>query len=304
MEGSLHHRFSLVVATLGRVEEIERLLISLAAQQRRDIEVLFVDQNGDERLTPLLARFSDDLDIVHIRSPEKGVCRARNRGARQARGTWLMFPDDDCWYPADFFRSLDALMAAAPADIYSGRPTDMEGRTIMGRFASEAVTLTRDTVWDTLMEWIVVVRRRVFEAVGGFDVALGPGSGTIWGAHEIQDMVLKCLETGATGRYFPTLNAHHPEDHGDRRTFDNAQKMYRYGAGLGYVLRRHSFPMRRFLPELVRPLAGMILYGAQRDWAMARRSRHLFLGRLQGWRTAPRRQTNRPPVLETGRPPV
>ncbi|KQS64737.1 hypothetical protein ASG39_12520 [Rhizobium sp. Leaf371] len=293
MEGPLQHRFSLVVATLGRVEEIERLLVSLVAQQRRDLEVLFVDQNGDERLAPLLARFSSDIDIVHIRSTETGVCRARNRGATAARGAWLMFPDDDCWYPIDFFRSLDTLIASVPADIYSGRPTDEDGRTIMGRFAGDSVTLTRDTVWDTLMEWIVVVRRPVFERAGGFDMALGPGSGTIWGAHEIQDMVLKCLETGATGRYFPTLNAHHPEDHGDRRTLDHAQKMYRYGAGLGYVLRRHGYAMRRVLPELLRPLAGIVVHGLKRDWAMARRSRHLFLGRLQGWRTAPPRKAER-----------
>lgn len=289
MEGPLQHRFSLVVATLGRVQEIERLLTSLVAQQRRDIEVLFVDQNGDDRLVPLLARFSGQIDIVHIRSAEKGVCRARNRGAAEARGSWLMFPDDDCWYPDAFFRTLDALMAAKPADIYSGRPTAPDGRTIMGSFAAEPTMLTRDTVWNTLMEWIVVVRRPVFEAAGGFDVALGPGSGTIWGAHEIQDMVLACLETGATGWYSPTLTAHHPEDHGDRRTRENAQKMYRYGAGLGYVLRRHRFSMRRCLPEILRPLAGMVVYGLKGDGAMARRSRHLLLGRLQGWRTAPAR---------------
>ncbi|SES31514.1 glycosyltransferase family A protein [Rhizobium sp. NFR03] len=298
MEEPLQHRFSLVVATLGRVEEIERLLVSLVAQQRRDLEVLFVDQNGDDRLVPLLARFSAEIDIVHIRSSEKGVCRARNRGAAQARGAWLMFPDDDCWYPDAFFQTLEALMASEPADIYSGRPTATDGRTIMGDFATEPTALTRDTVWDTLMEWIVIVRRPVYEVAGGFDAALGPGSGTIWGAHEVQDMILNCLETGATGQYFPALTAHHPEDHGDRRTHEHAQKMYRYGAGLGYVLRRHGFPMRRFLPEIIRPLVGIFVYGLKADWAMARRSRQLLLGRLQGWRTAPARHTARRSDLE------
>lgn len=294
MEEPVQHRFSLVVATLGRVDEIERLLLSLVAQQRRDLDILFVDQNGDDRLVPLLGRFSAELDIIHIRSAEKGVCRARNRGAAQARGAWLMFPDDDCWYPRDFFQTLEALMASVPADIYSGRPTDTDGRTIMGSFAGEPTALTRETVWNTLIEWIVVVRRPVFEAAGGFDTALGPGSGTIWGAHEIQDLVLKCLEAGATGQYVPTLVAHHPEDHSDRRTAENAQKMYQYGAGLGYVLRRHGFSMRRFLPELLRPLAGVVVYGLKGDRAMARRSRSLFLGRLRGWRSAPARTDVRP----------
>jgi glycosyltransferase involved in cell wall biosynthesis len=289
VEGQPPHRFSLVVATLGRVAEIERLLTSLAAQGRGDLEVILVDQNGDDRLVALVSRFSTGLDIVHIRTAQKGVCRARNRGAAQARGDWLMFPDDDCWYPDNFFSDLDRIMAETPGDIYSGRPTDPSGRTIMGAFAAEPVALGRATVWNTLMEWLVVVRRPVFDTAGGFDEALGPGSGTIWGAHEIQDLVLKCLEVGATGRYCPALNAHHPEDHGDRRTRENADKMYRYGAGLGYVLRRHGFPLTHFVPELLRPLAGIAVHGVRGDWGMAYRSRQLLLGRLKGWRTAPLR---------------
>ena len=43
-------RFSLVIATRGRVAEVAEVLASIAAQQRQDVEVIVVDQNEDERL--------------------------------------------------------------------------------------------------------------------------------------------------------------------------------------------------------------------------------------------------------------
>jgi len=49
-------RASLVMATLGRTVEIDRCVDSLAAQTRRDFELIVVDQNPDDRLVPVVAR--------------------------------------------------------------------------------------------------------------------------------------------------------------------------------------------------------------------------------------------------------
>ena len=51
-------RFSLIVATFGRTEEMRNLLLSLASQTEPDFEVVVVDQNSDERLVPILAAFA------------------------------------------------------------------------------------------------------------------------------------------------------------------------------------------------------------------------------------------------------
>jgi glycosyltransferase involved in cell wall biosynthesis len=50
-------RFSILVATINRTEENFRLLESIAAQQYNDIEVIFADQNNDDRLNPILAQY-------------------------------------------------------------------------------------------------------------------------------------------------------------------------------------------------------------------------------------------------------
>src|SRR5690606_24861259 len=99
-----------------------------------------------------------------VRTPLQGVCRARNLGAGQASGDWLMFPDDDCWYPRDFLATLGRIMEGVDADFYSGRATDLKGRNIMGTFADAPTPITGANIWVTLIEWMVLIRRSSFVA--------------------------------------------------------------------------------------------------------------------------------------------
>ena len=278
---------SMVVATIGRSGELSPLLQSLRAQGRRDFEVIFVDQNPDDRLVPVLAAIAGELNVVHLRTDRRGVCRARNLGAEQARGSWLLFPDDDCWYPDDFLSRLDAVRASHPADFYGGRAASPEGRDIMGTFETGAMPITRATIWTTLIEWMLTVRRDAFREAGGFDEDIGPGARTPWGAYEVQDLALKLLSNGRNGYYDPSLMGHHPEDLSDRTTASNIAKMRVYSGGLGYVMRKHGYGFMAFLPRLLRPLAGVALYAVSGKPGMARRSWQMFLGRWTGWRGAP-----------------
>jgi glycosyltransferase involved in cell wall biosynthesis len=75
---------SLIVATLNRVDEIERLLASLEQQAYGDFEVLIVDQNEDDRLVPIL-KSHPELVIRHLRSA-RGLSRARNVALPLANG--------------------------------------------------------------------------------------------------------------------------------------------------------------------------------------------------------------------------
>lgn len=279
-------RLSLVVATLGRSDELARLLGSLAAQTVSDFEVIIVDQNSDDRVLGPIAQHGHRLEIVHVRTSRKGVCRARNLGASMARGEWLMFPDDDCWYPASLLERYRHVIETMPADFHCGRATNAAGRTIMGTFETRPVRIRRDNVWTTLIEWMLTVRKHDFIAAGGFDEKIGPGSGTPWGAYEVQDFVLTLLDRGLLGRYDPTLAGHHPEDMTDQTVPANIAKIRCYSAGLGYVMRKHGFGLSGFLPRLLRPLAGMSLYALTGRPAMARRSQQIMIGRLDGWRRA------------------
>ena len=63
--------FSLIVPTLNRRDEVERLLMSLDAQTCRDFEVILVDQNADDLLGDLCRKFAARLPLQHIRKESR-----------------------------------------------------------------------------------------------------------------------------------------------------------------------------------------------------------------------------------------
>ena len=99
-------KFSLIVCTLGRYEELDQLFESLRKQTYSDFEVILVDQNDKDYLNEIINEYSNEFDIRHIFS-EKGLSRARNIGLKYVSGQIVAFPDDDCWYPIDLLERVN-----------------------------------------------------------------------------------------------------------------------------------------------------------------------------------------------------
>src|SRR5213083_2284679 len=126
--------FDLVVATVDRVEELDRLLTSLDEQTHRDFRVLLADQNDDDRLTAVTTAHPS-LQVERIPAP-RGLSRARNAALPKVRAEAVAFPDDDCVYPPDLLQRVAQRLA------------DVDGVT--GRepwWPTDAAVLTRDNLW-------------------------------------------------------------------------------------------------------------------------------------------------------------
>ena len=275
---------SMVASTLGRDVEMRLLLDTLSTQNDDRFELIVVDQNADDRLVPILADYQGRFPIRHIKSAEKGLDRGRNLGARHATGEWLLFPDDDSWYPADFLKTLRYLIATEPSDIYSGRSLNKDGKEIMVSFLGEDAEISRANIWHVLIEWVIVFRAEIYRKAGGFDNDLGAGSGTPWNSGEGQDLVLRCLSQGAKGLFRRALYGFHPEEQPNANPQAHISKMHGYSRGKGFVMRRHGYSFLEFLPELLRPAAGFLVYTATLKPTLARRSLAILKGRLYGWR--------------------
>lgn len=159
---------SLIVATYGRQTELTRLLKSLRRQSCRKFEVIVVDRNEPGFLAHILDSDDWNFPIRRLQSVGRhGISAARNIGWREAQGPILLFPDDDAWYPPWFLeRGLDRLDSTG-ADILTGRSVDEAGRSINGRYAKTARSITSSGVWIMQIEWVTLVRLAAMRALGG-----------------------------------------------------------------------------------------------------------------------------------------
>lgn len=279
---------SLVVATLGRKTEFRKLLHSLERQEHDNFELVVVEQNEKLLIKPILDSRPWPFPVVHLWTPgERGISRGRNVGWRQASGDILLFPDDDCWYPASFLPQGISLLHQSGADIVCGRSADEDGRSINGRYAIRPQRITPRNVWVCQMEWVTFVRRPVLEALGGYDEGIGIGASTPWQAAEGPDLILRALDRGFRGYFEPDLFGHHAEfETGDP---DNgmAWKGRIYARGMGFVLRKHGFGVPTLSYWVSRSLFNCARHIWRGDLVRAWFYLAVGLGRIEGWLRRP-----------------
>lgn len=256
--------FDLVVATVGRGEELDRLLESLERQTEEDFRVVIVDQNDDDRVREVLSRHGR-IQTEHLRAP-RGLSRARNTALPVLAGDVVAFPDDDCVYPQDLLARVAKRLHADPdLDGLTGRADDSPF------WKDDAAHLTRDNLWNRAISFTIFLRRRVVERVGRFDEALGLPSGS----GEETDYLIRALDAGARIDYDPTLVVAHRQKDVDLR-----EAGARDGASLGYILRKHRYPKRTVTRMFIRPVGGMVLEPSRAGFHLA-----TLRGRVRGYRS-------------------
>jgi GT2 family glycosyltransferase len=278
-------RISLILATVDRTSELGRFLLALDAQPYRDVELIVVDQNSDDRLIPILGPYCRRLSIRHVRS-DRGLSRARNTGFSHVTGDIVGFPDDDCWYRENTLSHVARLFSNTRLGGVTGRLVDAQGRDRgNARFDKEAGTVTLSNLWQRVNSSALFLRTSVTQAIGGFDETLGLGAGTAWEGAEDIDYPARALKAGFELYYTPDLSVvsldRHPGDRQSRLT-----RTYAYGAGIGRVWRKHRFPWQVIAYYLARPVIGTVANFAAGRRPEAREHWHAFRGRLAGWRSS------------------
>jgi glycosyltransferase involved in cell wall biosynthesis len=254
-----------------------------------NFEVVIVDQNGDDRARRVLQR-QFPFPIAYLKS-ERGASRARNLGAEKASGATLGFPDDDCWYAPGVTEEVASLVGARPIDLLTGRSFDPEAGKEVYRFASQPLEIEVGNIPSCVTAHAMFVPRSMFLSQRGFDARLGPGAGTVWGAMEEHDLAIRCLKTGARGRYDPTLIIYHPSG---AQTV-TPSKARAYGGGQGFINAHYREIKPGLLCGLSRSIAGALWNYARLRPSAAAINLAAFSGRLNGYLKA------RPGTLENAR---
>lgn len=253
-------RLSLVMATVGRTEEVGRLIQSLVNQNDRNFELIVVDQNLDDRLmVSIQTGLAQGLDIRHVRLTPPNLSVARNLGISTARYEILAFPDDDCWYEPTVIESIRNRFNSAP-ELYGVVARWVEQADGLGR--AEAAGQLSLGAWRRFRggqgsSISLFFHRILFNTLGGFDERLGVGRW--YGSGEETDFLLRALASGARIDHAPEARVHHhfsTEQHGDWRTV--CRNIRDRARGTGAICAKHRLDsyvvIKGFLTPVLLPL--------------------------------------------------
>jgi glycosyltransferase involved in cell wall biosynthesis len=230
---------SIVMCTRNRSDLIGQAVQSVLDNDYADFELVVVDQSTDDRtravVEPMMERHPN---LRYIYTEKAGLSRAYNIGIRASSGDVLGFTDDDCVAARDWVRSIARAFGDEPhVDMLYGQvllPASLQGHT------GEVPTLPieRAEVIDRSSGFRIygmganfAVRRRLFDAIGGFDEALG-GGGPLKSSQDF-DFQYRAYLAGATVALRPDVNV----DHYGLRTAEQwpaTQRAYGFGDGAFY----------------------------------------------------------------------
>lgn len=252
---------SLVLATVGRTSELGRMFESLAAQTFTNFELIVVDQNEDDRLLPHLERARYlGIAVKHLKHHPPNLAAARNVGIEAARGEWIGFPDDDCWYDPYLLSHVAARFARSdqPEGVVARWIEQDEQPPAAANLTWERASAFRDIPVSSIT---LFCRRTLFKRIGGFDARLGVGQ---WfGAGEETDFVLRALYAGAFFTYEPQAEVHHAVQAATVPANPQARLALRHRArGTGALYAKHKLPRWVIVRGLLAPVLRPLLKGA------------------------------------------
>lgn len=234
---------SVVVCTHRRPSGLAALLRSLVPQVsgRPSREIVVVnDGTHDHAYAAVIAEFEGRVRYDALPTPN-GIAKARNRTAEFARGTYLVFTDDDCVVPPTWLDWVEARLAAHPElDVVGGttRPHDLEHANFVGRLQAAFDLLPRPYLHEggmySFITACLAVRAQLFHQVGGFRTEASFAS-----AGEDTDLSFRLARAKARIRLDPDWWVAHALA---TRIRPEYLRFYRYGYSNGLLALSHESP--------------------------------------------------------------
>jgi glycosyltransferase involved in cell wall biosynthesis len=163
--------YSIIIPAYNEAEELPSTLASIRAAMTATSligECIVVDNNSTDETTAVAQAHGADL-VVH--EPLNQISRARNAGATQSRGRFLVFVDADTRIQPALLLEALRLLDKTPC---------VGGGSII-KFEGEVSTIGRVSirVWEFISKLtrtaagsFIFCRRDAFEAIGGYDESL------------------------------------------------------------------------------------------------------------------------------------
>lgn len=253
-----HIKCSLILCTLNRTYHVDAFLHSLTLQQYTSFECIVVDQNPDERLLPIIQKYSSLLTLIYVHSAVKGVSANRNLGIEYVTGELICFPDDDCEYTSQTLQQVVNYFESHPeSSLYTCAVRDKETGA---RSSMPAIVcpLTRTNYFNKAISIGIFIRYININHIV-FDTQLGVGA--TFGSAEESDLISTLIHRGYIGHYNGTQYVYHPTLSSD----NPYQRYHNYNLGYGAFMKKEIFIRHNyyfvlpFLFDIIKRIAASLL---------------------------------------------
>ena len=216
-------KFSVVIATYNRADELPRTLESLAKLEVADPwEVIIVDNNSLDNTREVVLRAAENFPVPlrYLQEPQQGRSAALNTGIKAAYGEIIAITDDDVRVETQWLTNGDRALRRFNCDYLGGKALPIwggkrpswipEGRSIhwaviaLLDYGSEPIPLGDYVPLGVNM----IFRREAFERAGPWDNTIGRKAGTLLG-QEVREWVQRARAANVKGFYSPDLVIHH-----------------------------------------------------------------------------------------------
>lgn len=227
------NKFSLIVATYGRYIQVKDFLESIVNSdyKRELIEIIIVDQNDNIDLNPIIEKYNELLNVIHIKSDKKGLSLNRNIGLKRATGDILAFPDDDCEYLSNTLKEIDKYFNESNCDLIMGRIVERDGSDSLRKWPKKYIKINKSNFYTKSSSVTIFFKSSTCKVNFNNDL----GAGAKYGACEDADLIYKTIKDNKKVMYNPNIKIYHP--HYDSSHNMSSKKIFSYGLGFGAMIK-------------------------------------------------------------------
>lgn len=166
--------FSIVIPTLNEERYLPLLLNDLKNQKKMNFEVIITDGNSEDKTKEAALKFKSVMPLSFFKNERKNVSYQRNFGAREAKGTYLVFLDADARIKPSFSKILQRFIEQKKGLVFIpyNLPSEHDPEILLIyrliNFLIEFSLNTSKPFTNMGMIW----EHNFFNAIGGFDESL------------------------------------------------------------------------------------------------------------------------------------
>lgn len=237
----VQHSVSIIICTCNRASVLKRCLDSISKAHfppAHTYELIVVDNRSSDHTKAVCEAFhaASPIPCRYIYEERRGKSNALNRALASTRGDIIFLTDDDCVFREDLPDKLVAEFSADPGiDFLGGRvelfdPLDLPIAIRLIDRRTEFTSITQ--LFGLIPGCNMAFRRRVVDAVGGFDPRFGPGTPLIV---EDADFIYRAFRAGFRLVYSPEVVIYHGHGRRDADAVHGTMRSYLLGRGAFYA---------------------------------------------------------------------